>query len=73
MRAADDAFEETDRDNARWHLVAGNDKDYARAEVLKTVTHTLKRHGDWIEARVLDEERKTLLDALRELGVKDEA
>ncbi|MFS0877098.1 polyphosphate kinase 2 family protein [Solibacillus isronensis] len=41
--AADEMFEKTDSENAPWHLIAGNDKNYARVQVLKeTVAHIEK-------------------------------
>lgn len=43
FEAADEMFEKTDSENAPWHLIAGNDKNYARVQVLKeTVAHIEK-------------------------------
>lgn len=41
--AADEMFEKTNSEDAPWHLIAGNDKNYARVQVLKeTVAHIEK-------------------------------
>jgi polyphosphate kinase 2 (PPK2 family) len=39
--AADEMVQRTSTDYARWHLVAGNDKRWARIHVLKTVCREL--------------------------------
>ena len=48
VEAVDDVFSRTDRRNARWHLIAADDKPYARIETLKTVTHEFKTYVKWI-------------------------
>ncbi len=40
--AADEMVQRTSTDYARWHLVAGNDKRWARIQVLKTVCRELE-------------------------------
>lgn len=58
VAAMDDAFARTDTPQARWHLVAGNHKWYARTQVLELVTSSLSYHADWMRARV-DESKET--------------
>jgi AMP-polyphosphate phosphotransferase len=49
LRALEDMFEETDRENAPWTLVEANSKRYARVKVLETVIAAaedgMRRHG----------------------------
>ncbi|HEY2600549.1 MAG TPA: hypothetical protein VGI67_03260 [Thermoleophilaceae bacterium] len=48
-KAVEDMFEHTDSPHARWHVVPGESKHYARVHVLETVIHqierALKKHG----------------------------
>jgi len=68
VAAADEAFRRTDVPSARWHLVAGDRKWYARVEVLRIVTTRLARHSRWIEARAgLGRRRRELRKALKRL------
>jgi polyphosphate:AMP phosphotransferase len=41
--AANDMIERTSTENARWHLVAANDKRTARVNVIRTVCHALEK------------------------------
>jgi AMP-polyphosphate phosphotransferase len=41
--AVEDVLAETDRDSARWHVVAGDSKKFARVAVIETVNHELER------------------------------
>jgi polyphosphate:AMP phosphotransferase len=41
--AADEMIQRTSTDHARWHIVAGNDKRWARIDVLKTVCRAMAR------------------------------
>ena len=43
--AADEMFEKTDTENAPWHLIPGNDKLYARIEILKKVIAHIKKEA----------------------------
>ncbi len=44
--AADEMIERTSTEHARWHLVAGNDKRWARINVLKTLCRQMERALD---------------------------
>lgn len=44
--AADEMIERTSSEHARWHLVAGNDKRWARINVLKTLCRQMERALD---------------------------
>jgi AMP-polyphosphate phosphotransferase len=43
--AADEMFAKTDTDNAPWHLIPGNDKLYARVQVLKEVIAHIEKEA----------------------------
>ena len=43
VEAADDMFAETDKKNAPWILIVGDDKKYARIEVLKQIIAHVKK------------------------------
>lgn len=43
VEAADDMFAQTDKKNAPWILIAGDDKKYARIEVLKQIIAHVKK------------------------------
>jgi polyphosphate kinase 2 (PPK2 family) len=69
VEAADDLLARTDTPRARWHLVAGDHKWFARAEVLRIVTRSLARHAEWLEARARESVQvRHLRKALRRLG-----
>jgi polyphosphate kinase 2 (PPK2 family) len=42
--AAEEMFEKTDKKYAPWHIIASNDKKYARIETLKIIIQTIERH-----------------------------
>lgn len=42
LAAAEEMFEKTDKPNARWHVIAGNNKWYARVRTLKLIVKTLE-------------------------------
>jgi polyphosphate kinase 2 (PPK2 family) len=63
VKATDRMMKKTGSKAAPWHLVAGDDKDYARAEVLRIVTRQLKSHRKWMESHV-DHEKAELKKAL---------
>jgi len=67
VEATDAIFEQT----KDWNLIPANDKEYSRLQVLKLVTRDLKHHGAWLEERVLKEQRKTLKEALKDLGASN--
>jgi polyphosphate kinase 2 (PPK2 family) len=69
VRAVDDLFAETDTKNCPWHLVAADNKDFARIEVLKIVTRRLHRHGEHMEEEAANKLKKSSKKALRELGL----
>mgnify|MGYP003411988749 FL=1 len=72
---ADEMFEKTDSENAPWVLISGNDKYYARIQILKeTLAHIEKqaqRRGLEIPSVFEREERKAIAEL--ELAVKEAA
>ena len=72
---ADEMFEKTDSENAPWVLISGNDKYYARIQILKeTLAHIEKqaqRRGLKIPSLFEREERKAIAEL--ELAVKEAA
>jgi polyphosphate kinase 2 (PPK2 family) len=70
VRAADEMFKRTSYKGGTWDLIPANDKDYARLEVLKVVTKSLKGHKAWIDSLSQKVTMLTLSSALKELGVK---
>jgi len=72
---ADEMFEKTDSENAPWVLISGNDKYYARIQILKeTLAHIEKqaqRRGLEIPSVFEREERKAIVEL--ELAVKEAA
>ena len=75
MTIADEMFEKTDSENAPWVLISGNDKYYARIQILKeTLAHIEKqaqRRGLEIPSLFEREERKAIAEL--ELAVKEAA
>ena len=69
VKATDKIFSETSTKNAPWELIAGNDKNYARLEILKIVTDKLAHHGHWMEEKSLQTKRQNLTKILRGMGV----
>jgi polyphosphate kinase 2 (PPK2 family) len=66
VEAADDLLARTDGPAVRWHLVAGDHKWFARAEILRIVTRELDHHGAWMEAQGRERNQaKALKKALR--------
>ena len=65
VRAASDTFERCS--NPPWHIIAANDKDYTRIEVLEIVTSELKHHRNWIERKVDTAPQRALKKALKKL------
>src|SRR5512140_629152 len=69
VEAADDALRRTDAPKARWNVVAGDHKWYARLEVLRIVTTRLAHHSAWMEARARSKTRTRALEkALKRLS-----
>lgn len=75
VTVADEMFEKTDSENAPWVLVAGNNKQYARIQILKeTLAHIEKqaqRRGLEIPSVFEREERKAIAEL--EQAVKEVA
>jgi len=71
--AADEMLEKTDNKSAPWHLVAANDKDYTRIEVLKIVTKHLKLHQEWMDNLSQKAGVSSLEAALKLMGLKKDA
>ncbi len=67
VRAADEAFARTDRPGARWRLVPGDHKWYARLEVLRIVDRALGHHAAWMERRSLRHQARALEKELARL------
>lgn len=71
VEASDDALAKTHVAAAPWHLIAANDKDYARREALSIVTERLAHHGRWLEDEAAEAGRTRTLEAeLQALGLK---
>ncbi|HUB05701.1 MAG TPA: polyphosphate kinase [Myxococcales bacterium] len=71
VEAADEMLDRTSKKRRRWHLVAANDKPYARRRVLELVTRELGQHHDWMEDAAEKSRRRSLrreLAALRGIG-----
>jgi polyphosphate kinase 2 (PPK2 family) len=62
VEAVDEAVRRTDVPAARWHLVAGDRKWWARVEVLRIVTSRLARNSEWMEARAREGRRTRELE-----------
>ncbi|WP_227010798.1 polyphosphate kinase 2 family protein [Pelagibius marinus] len=62
-KAIDDMITRTSTVRAPWHVIAANDKKYARIEALRVVTETLSRGVD-LGPRPMDEEAKALARAV---------
>lgn len=43
LEAYEEMFEKTETDQAHWHIIPGNDKDYARIKVAKTFVKHLRK------------------------------
>ena len=69
VKAADVMFKKTSFKDAHWHIIAANDKDYTRIEVLHLVTEQFASHGLWMEKRIQKTEVSNLELALKELGL----
>jgi polyphosphate kinase 2 (PPK2 family) len=67
VKAADKLFAETHDKLAPWHLVAGNDKDYARVRILEIVTDALRANGRWMEGKAAKARLVDLKSALKAL------
>jgi polyphosphate kinase 2 (PPK2 family) len=65
--AVDDLLRETHTPHCPWNLIPADDKDFARAEVLKIVTHELHHHGDRFEEEAKNKQKRSTKDALRKL------
>jgi polyphosphate kinase 2 (PPK2 family) len=42
--AVEDMLKKTDKQRARWHVIAGDDKRYARVAVVEQVCHVIEGH-----------------------------
>ena len=65
--AVDEMFARTGKKSSPWILIAANDKDFARVEVLKTVTGKMSRHADWMEKKVEEYSAKNLRKLLKQV------
>jgi polyphosphate kinase 2 (PPK2 family) len=70
VKATDKIFTETSTKKSPWHLIAANDKDYARNEVLKLISEKLSPYRHWMEKQSTRGQASSLKKVLRELGVK---
>lgn len=52
--AANDMFEKTDKKNAPWVLIEGNDKNYARIQVLKETIKHIKKECESLGLQIVD-------------------
>ena len=46
LEAYEEMFEKTDKEYAPWHIIPGNDKDFARIKVIKTLIKKLKKEEE---------------------------
>ena len=67
VEAVDELFRETDVKSASWTLIPGNDKPYARREVLRAVTQSLRNHARWMEGKAAQTENLSLKQALDQI------
>lgn len=63
VKAADEMLKKTKK--IKWYIVPGDDKDFARREVLTIVTDCLKTHEKWMGKIA---ERREFLDLRREIA-----
>jgi len=68
--AVDEIFQRTHTKRSPWHLIPANDKRFARAKVLTTITTELGPHGKWVESKAQAKQVRSLEVALRNLGLK---
>jgi polyphosphate kinase 2 (PPK2 family) len=54
--AVEDMLDRTDRPRARWHVIPGDDKQYARVAVLEQVCHTIETKLTKRGYRILDDD-----------------
>lgn len=73
VTATDQMLEKTSKKSAPWHLVAANDKDYTRIEVLKIVTKHLKFHQEWMDSQTHKAGILSLEAAIKEMGLKKDS
>jgi len=69
VEATDDLFEETHVKHAEWHLIAGDNKNYARYHGLKTVVDQLESYEHWMEKEAKGKGTKDVVSALKQLGL----
>ena len=69
VAAVDDMFSKTHTKNAPWHLVAADDKRYARIKSLKIIAKVLEGPVAEFEKAVLVHQPTTWKAALKELGL----
>jgi polyphosphate kinase 2 (PPK2 family) len=60
VEATDDMFKHTHSKHSPWHLIAANNKNYARVEALTAVCEALEKHGKWMEKRAIEHSSKKL-------------
>ena len=63
----DEILEKTHRQESPWHIIAANDKPFARNEAIRVVTNHLKNYGQWMESKAAVREAKSIHAALRTL------
>ncbi|HUP57180.1 MAG TPA: polyphosphate kinase [Bdellovibrionota bacterium] len=68
VEAVDRLLEETHTKGCPWTLVPSDNKEHARAEVLRTVTASLKHCESWIEEQATRRNQRELKKALRSLS-----
>lgn len=67
QEAFEDMFEHTSLENSPWHVIAANNKKYARVECLKLAIRALEAHIDQNELNLTNQEVETL--ARKELNL----
>jgi PPK2 family polyphosphate:nucleotide phosphotransferase len=67
VEASDDLLAKTSSKHAKWHLIEGDDKNYARLKVLTIVTDKLHKLGKWMDKMAETKEFKSLKKEMKKL------
>ncbi len=65
VKAVDEMFKKTSPSTSPWHLIAGNNKPYARWKTLETVTKKLGFWKKWMDKKVTTYDTKELAKLLK--------
>lgn len=70
VEAVDEMMVRTHTDRAPWHLIPADNKEYARLKVLEIVTDRLGHHRAWMEKKALEDQNRSVKDAIKALGIR---